>query len=115
LVSGFGVVRFCEAIRPHIPKEDIDIHLGVDLFQLQSVLDRLVREEVLEQLVPRLKIASRCSFSERWLVIRGDLRTYKIHLGSSKDINSSFNCDPFTDWLKINGETCRIVRHVLKP
>ena len=28
------------------------------------------------------KIADRCSFSDRFLVVRGDLRTYKIHLGS---------------------------------
>ena len=40
------------------------------------------RKQVLERLVPRLKIASRCSFSDRFLVVRGDLRTYKIHLGS---------------------------------
>lgn len=40
------------------------------------------RKDVLERLVPRLKIASRCSFSERFLVVRGDKRTYKIHLGS---------------------------------
>ncbi len=40
------------------------------------------RKQVLERLVPRLKIADRCSFSERFLVVRGNLRTYKIHLGS---------------------------------
>ncbi|QDV73848.1 DUF4132 domain-containing protein [Botrimarina mediterranea] len=40
------------------------------------------RKEVLERLVPRLKIASRCSFTDRFLVVQGDLRTYKIHLGS---------------------------------
>jgi hypothetical protein len=40
------------------------------------------RRAVLERLVPRLKIADRCSFSDRFLVVRGDLRTYKIHLGS---------------------------------
>jgi hypothetical protein len=40
------------------------------------------RKQVLERLIPRLKIASRCSFSERFLVVRGDKRTYKIHLGS---------------------------------
>lgn len=40
------------------------------------------RKTVLQTLVPRLKIADRCSFSDRFLVIRGDLRTYKIHLGS---------------------------------
>ena len=40
------------------------------------------RRQVLERLMPRLKIADRCSFAERFLIVRGDLRTYKIHLGS---------------------------------
>lgn len=41
------------------------------------------RRQVLENLVPKLKkIAGRCSFQERFLVVRGDIRTYKIHLGS---------------------------------
>jgi hypothetical protein len=29
-----------------------------------------------------LKIAPRCSFTEKFLVVRGQKRTYKIHLGS---------------------------------
>ena len=40
------------------------------------------RKEVLERLVPRLKIAARCSFQDKFLVVQGTLRTYKIHLGS---------------------------------
>lgn len=40
------------------------------------------RKEVLERLVPRLKIAERCSFVDRFLIVKGSLRTYKIHLGS---------------------------------
>jgi hypothetical protein len=40
------------------------------------------RKQVLERLIPRLKIADRCSFNERFLIVRGDLRTYRIHLGS---------------------------------
>lgn len=40
------------------------------------------RREYLERLLPRLRIAGRCSLSERFLVVRGDVRTYKIHLGS---------------------------------
>lgn len=40
------------------------------------------RKEALERIVPRLKVADRCSFADRFLVVRGDLRTYKIHLGS---------------------------------
>lgn len=40
------------------------------------------RKQILERLVPRLKIAGRCLFSDKFLVVRGDVRTYKIHLGS---------------------------------
>ncbi|MBX9695618.1 MAG: DUF4132 domain-containing protein, partial [Cyanobacteria bacterium] len=40
------------------------------------------RRAVLEQLVPSLKIASRCSFSDKFMIVKGRLRTYKIHLGS---------------------------------
>jgi hypothetical protein len=41
-----------------------------------------IRKEVLERLVPKLKIATRCSFLDKFLVVKGALRTYKIHLGS---------------------------------
>jgi Domain of unknown function (DUF4132) len=40
------------------------------------------RKQVLQRLIPRLKIADRCSLTKRFLVVRGDVRTYKIHLGS---------------------------------
>lgn len=40
------------------------------------------RREVLQRLVPRLKIAAQCSFSDKFLIVKGRLRTYKIHLGS---------------------------------
>jgi hypothetical protein len=40
------------------------------------------RKAILERLVPRLKIADRCSFADKFLVVRGQLRSYQIHLGS---------------------------------
>jgi Domain of unknown function (DUF4132) len=40
------------------------------------------RKQVLRRLIPRLKIADRCSLTERFLVVKGDVRTYTIHLGS---------------------------------
>jgi len=41
------------------------------------------RRAVLERLLPRLtKIRNRCTLEDRFLIVRGDLRTYKIHLGS---------------------------------
>ena len=42
------------------------------------------RRQVLENLIPRLKkIRDRCSLRDRFLIVQGDIRTYKIHLGSS--------------------------------
>src|SRR5262249_23555509 len=40
------------------------------------------RREILERLLPRLKIAGRCALTDRFLVVQGYMRTYKIHLGS---------------------------------
>jgi hypothetical protein len=40
------------------------------------------RKTVVERLIPGLSIADRCTLSERFLEVRGHLRTYKIHLGS---------------------------------
>ena len=41
------------------------------------------RRQVLERLIPRLKIADRCRLEGRFLIVQGDIRTYKIHLGSA--------------------------------
>ncbi|MEV6837914.1 DUF4132 domain-containing protein [Streptomyces sp. NPDC051133] len=41
------------------------------------------RRDALERILPRLKIADRCTLDGRFLTVRGDLRTYKIHLGSA--------------------------------
>ncbi|MGE5251341.1 MAG: DUF4132 domain-containing protein, partial [Bacteroidota bacterium] len=40
------------------------------------------RRTALAGLLPRLKIAERCRLTEKFLIVRGDIRTYKIHLGS---------------------------------
>ena len=42
----------------------------------------LARREILERLLPRLKIANRCSLVDRFLLVQGSRRRYKIHLGS---------------------------------
>ena len=41
-----------------------------------------MRKQVLRSLIPRLTVADRCRLTERFLIVRGDVRTYKIHLGS---------------------------------
>lgn len=40
------------------------------------------RKELLERMIPRLKIGKQCAFEDKFLIVKGDLRTYKIHLGS---------------------------------
>jgi hypothetical protein len=41
------------------------------------------RKEILAQLVPRLKISKVAEIKDRFLVVKGKLRTYKIHIGST--------------------------------
>jgi hypothetical protein len=40
------------------------------------------RRDVLERLLPKLKIGKQCELRDKFLVVTGTLRTYKIHLGS---------------------------------
>ncbi len=40
------------------------------------------RRAVLERLVPRLKIRDVCTLTDRFLTVKGTLRTYQIHIGS---------------------------------
>jgi hypothetical protein len=42
------------------------------------------RRDVLQRLISRSRIADRCTFEERHLRVRGDLRAYRIHLGSAQ-------------------------------
>jgi hypothetical protein len=64
----------------------------VDYWHSQSfgelVASAHTRKAILERLIPRLKIASQCSFSDKFLVVKGQLRTYKIHLGSGNILMS---------------------------
>ncbi|KAB8184607.1 DUF4132 domain-containing protein [Microbispora catharanthi] len=54
-----------------------------------------VRRDALARLLPRLAIADRCALTDRFLVVRGELRTYKIHLGSGNILmepNDAYLC-----------------------
>ena len=42
----------------------------------------MMRREVLGELLPKLKIRDRCQLGEKFLEVRGERATYKIHLGS---------------------------------
>ncbi|GIJ61004.1 DUF4132 domain-containing protein [Virgisporangium aurantiacum] len=42
-----------------------------------------VRRDVLARILPKLAIGDRCELQERFLRVRGTLRTYRIHLGSA--------------------------------
>jgi len=54
-----------------------------------------IRKEVLENLVPKLKIRNQCTIRENFLIVKGKLRTYKIHIGSTNILmepNDSYLC-----------------------
>jgi Domain of unknown function (DUF4132) len=54
-----------------------------------------IRRDALSRLLPRLAITDRCTLSGRFLRVRGDLRTYKIHLGSGNILmepNDAYLC-----------------------
>ncbi|MFI7708191.1 DUF4132 domain-containing protein [Nonomuraea sp. NPDC049480] len=54
-----------------------------------------VRRDALTRLLPRLVIADRAELTDRFLRVRGDLRTYKIHLGSGNILmepNDAYLC-----------------------
>jgi hypothetical protein len=40
------------------------------------------RRDALARILPGLAIGDRCNLGDRWLEVRGDLRTYRIHLGT---------------------------------
>lgn len=42
----------------------------------------VIRKEVLQSIIPKLKIAHQCSFDKKFLIVKGKVRTYKIHMGS---------------------------------
>ncbi len=65
------------------------------------------RKQLLEVLVPRLKIADRCRLSDKFLVVRGQIRTYKIHLGSGNILmepNDQYLCIVPRQGLQPGGE-----------
>lgn len=78
-----------------------------------------VRHDALTRLLPRLAIAARCTLTDRFLQVRGDLRTYRIHLGSGNilmDPNDAYLCivphhttDPLFLPFEENGGTLSII------
>lgn len=41
-----------------------------------------IRAQVLKTLIPKLKISQKCSFEGKFLKVKGQIRNYKIHIGS---------------------------------
>jgi hypothetical protein len=68
------------------------------------------RRDVLRELVPQLKIADRLELTEKFLLVRGDRRTYKIHLGSANVL-----MEPNDEYLCIVPERSRGPRKLYLP
>ena len=43
----------------------------------------VIRKHALDAIISKLKIAPLCQFDDKYLIVKGQLKTYKIHLGSS--------------------------------
>jgi hypothetical protein len=72
---------------------------------------RHLPQHVLEALVPRLKkICDRCSFQGHFLIVEGDIRTYKIHLGSGNIL-----MEPNDQYLCIASPGAGAANHVFLP
>jgi hypothetical protein len=53
------------------------------------------RRDVLQRLLPKLKIAGQCALEEKFLRVKGQLRAYRIHLGSGNiqmEPNAQYLC-----------------------
>lgn len=61
------------------------------------------RKALLARLLSGLAIASKCEITDRFLIVRGSLRTYRIHLGSG-----NIMMDPNNEYL------CIVKKHVSK-
>jgi len=51
--------------------------------------------EVITRLLPKLKISDRCRIDDRFLIVEGKKRTYKIHFGSANILmepNNQYLC-----------------------
>ena len=46
------------------------------------------RKLVFEKILPKLKIANKCKLTDKFLIVDGSIRTYKIHLGSGNILMS---------------------------
>lgn len=77
------------------------------------------RAEYLKRLIPRLKIKDRLELDGRFLKVRGDRKTYKIHLGSSNILmepNDQYLCiipGGKSDGLEVNFDGDRVLSLVL--
>jgi hypothetical protein len=68
------------------------------------------RHAVLKDLLPGLAIASRCRLEERYFVVEGKLRTYRIHLGSG-----NIQMEPNNQYLCIVRDRTAGSKHVRLP
>ena len=68
------------------------------------------RRELLAHMLPRLKIADRCELTDKFVVVRGNRRSYKIHLGSANVL-----MEPNDEYLCIVPERGRGPRNLYLP
>ena len=67
-------------------EEEWHQNLHIDYWQRYSTTalseTALTRRDILTNMIPKLKIKDQCELTNKYLKIKGKIRTYKIHLGS---------------------------------
>lgn len=58
------------------------VHYWISYSDAELTERSKTRAEILKSLIPKMKIAEKCSFDGKYLRVEGTFRTYKIHLGS---------------------------------
>jgi hypothetical protein len=86
--------RWRETAREDVPPlvfsegtREVDLFLRVTSIAEEEPFGELpvsaeIRGDVLRRVLPQTRIADRCAVDGRFVVVRGGLRTYRIHLGS---------------------------------
>ena len=73
--------RAAPVVRHAIGGQQLDRYWTAAAFGELSEASK-TRKNVISQLLPKLRIGSQCSIHDRFLHVKGKLRSYKIHLGS---------------------------------
>lgn len=77
---------------PHFPEQpennDLDYWNERNFGESTKTPAAKIRQELLKKIIPKTKIADKCSFADNYLIVQGTKRLYKINFGSGNILMS---------------------------